>query len=163
VLSSTPPTPVGFAATLVHELQHTKLTALSEMMTLHHANNDARHFAPWRPDPRPYDGLVQGAYSHLALADFFQRHALADANPAHRESAWAQHARYREQVGSVLPTLVGSSDLTSRGRQFVDGMVAMYERMAEHPPPRDHAVRAHEHVRAARALWLQRHAAELRQ
>ncbi|WP_405885744.1 HEXXH motif-containing putative peptide modification protein [Streptomyces sp. NBC_01136] len=158
VLSSTPPSPTTFAATLVHELQHTKLAALSDMLTLHHAGPQARYFAPWRPDPRPYDGLLQGAYSHLALADFFQRRALVGTHPADRDSAWAQHARYREQVGAVLPALVGSGDLTGQGRRFVDQMVVVYERMAEHPAPRGQAARAAAYVRAARALWTQRHA-----
>ncbi|MFF6997267.1 HEXXH motif-containing putative peptide modification protein [Streptomyces sp. NPDC008313] len=163
VLSSTPPTPTGFAATLVHELQHTKLGALGDLVTLHHAGDEARYFAPWRSDPRPYGGLLQGAYSHLALADFFQRCALALGHPPHRESAWAQHARYREQVGAVLPAIVGSDDLTPQGRRFVDQMVAVYERLAEHPPPRGQTARAQEYVRAARGLWLQRHGGELRQ
>ncbi|MEV6586722.1 aKG-HExxH-type peptide beta-hydroxylase [Streptomyces acidicola] len=158
LLSSTPPTSAVFAATLVHELQHTKLSALSEAVTLHRAGPSERYFAPWRPDPRPYDGLLQGAYSHLALADFFQRCALDTPHPAHREPAWAQHARYREQVGAALPALVGSPDLTARGRRFVDQMVAVYERMAEHPPPRGHVARARAYVEATRALWTQRHA-----
>ncbi|MEU9289883.1 HEXXH motif-containing putative peptide modification protein [Streptomyces sp. NPDC048275] len=158
VLSSPPPTPTSFAATLVHELQHTKLAALSNMMTLHHASSQARYFAPWRPDPRPYDGLLQGAYSHLALADFFQRRALDTPHLTHRDFAWAQYARYQEQVGAVLPTLVGSGDLTVQGRRFVDQMVAVYERLAENPAPRGQAARAEAYVRAARALWTQRHA-----
>ncbi|WP_369249136.1 HEXXH motif-containing putative peptide modification protein [Streptomyces sp. R41] len=158
LLSSTPPTPMTFAATLVHELQHTKLAALSDMLTLHHAGTQARYFAPWRPDPRPYDGLLQGTYSHLALAEFFQRTALVTTHPAHRDAAWAQHARYREQVGAVLPTLVGSGDLTAQGRRFVDQMIAVYERLAEHPAPRGQTARAEAYIRAARALWTQRHA-----
>lgn len=157
VLSSPPATATAFAATLVHEIQHTKLAALGDMMTLHHSDDEARHFAPWRPDPRPYDGLLQGAYSHLALADFFQRTALAARHPADRDAAWARHARYQEQVGAVLPALVGSGDLTTRGRQFVDRMVEVYERLAEQPAPRGQTARATAYVRAARTLWTQRH------
>jgi HEXXH motif-containing protein len=155
VLSSTPPTAVTFAATLVHEMGHTKLAALSDMMTLHQAGPEARYFAPWRPDARPYDGLLQGTYSHLALADFFQRRALA-VNSTEREAAWAQHARYRAQVGAALPALVCSSDLTVRGRRFVDEMVSTYERMAADPAPRGHTARAQAYVKAVRALWTQR-------
>ncbi|MET7984734.1 MULTISPECIES: HEXXH motif-containing putative peptide modification protein [unclassified Streptomyces] len=158
VLSSAPATATAFAATLVHEIQHTKLAALSDMMTLHHATPAARHFAPWRPDPRPYDGLLQGAYSHLALADFFQRSALAATLPTRRDAAWERHARYQAQVGAVLPALVGSGDLTVRGRRFVDRMVEVYERLAEQPPPRGHAARAAAYVQAARTLWNRRHA-----
>jgi HEXXH motif-containing protein len=158
VLSSAPATATAFAATLVHELQHAKLAALSDVLTLHHGGPEARYFAPWRPDPRPYDGLLQGAYSHLALADFFQRSALATTSPARRDAAWSQHARYRQQVGAVLPALVGSGDLTPQGRRFVDQMVGVYERLADHPAPRGQTARAQAYVRAARALWTQRHA-----
>lgn len=158
LLSSTPPTSTIFAATLVHELQHTKLAALSDMAVLHHAQGHERYFAPWRPDPRPFDGLLQGAYSHLALADFFQRRALVTGHRVDGESAWAQHTRYREQVGAVLGPLVASPDLTSQGRRFVDQMVATYERMAQRPAPRGHVARARAYVDAARALWTQRHA-----
>ncbi|MEU6088033.1 HEXXH motif-containing putative peptide modification protein [Streptomyces sp. NPDC047085] len=154
LLSSAPATPVAFAATLVHELQHTKLAVLSEMVELHRAGPEARYFAPWRPDPRPYDGLLQGTYSHLALADFFQRRALAD--PARRESAWAEHARYHAQVGAALPALVGSPDLTPVGRRFVDGMVAVHERLATRPAPRGYTARAQAYVKAVRTLWTQR-------
>lgn len=157
LLCSTPPSPVAFAATLVHELQHAKLAALSDLTTLHRAGPEARYFAPWRPDPRPFDGLLQGAYAHLGLADFFQRRALT-ADPVHRESAWAQHARYRAQVGATLPALVGASHLTVPGRRFVDAMAAAYEDMAAHPAPRGHTVRAQAYLKAARTLWTRRQA-----
>ncbi|MFE4961764.1 aKG-HExxH-type peptide beta-hydroxylase [Streptomyces sp. NPDC056660] len=155
LLSSAPATPVAFAATLVHELQHTKLAALSEMVELHRAGPAARYFAPWRPDPRPYDGLLQGAYSHLALADFFQRRALT-VEPARSEGAWAQYARYHAQVGAALPALAASSDLTVVGRRFVDEMAVAHERLAAHPAPRGHTARAQAYVKAVRALWTQR-------
>ena len=158
VLSSTPADGTAFAATLVHEIQHTKLAALGDLVTLHHADARERYFAPWRPDPRPYDGLLQGAYSHLALADFFQRTARAAPSPLRREAAWAQHAHYQEQVRAALPALVGSGDLTPRGRRFVDRMVETCERLAEQPAPRDHTARATAYVRAARTLWARRHA-----
>lgn len=160
LLSSTPPDAVTLAATLVHELQHAKLAALSDLVTLHRAGPAARYFAPWRTDPRPYDGLLQGTYSHLAMAAFYQRRALVGGLPD-RDWAWAQHARYRAQVGAALPALVGSPDLTVRGRRFVDEMAATHERMAEHPAPRGHVARAQAYVASARALWAQRHASAL--
>ncbi|MGP2442709.1 aKG-HExxH-type peptide beta-hydroxylase [Streptomyces sp. JW3] len=160
LLSSTPPDPVTFAATLVHELQHAKLAALTDLVTLHRAGPEARYFAPWRPDPRPYDGLLQGTYSHLAMAAYYQRRALL-TRPPERDWAWSQHARYRAQVGAALPALVGSPDLTGPGRRFVDEMAAGYQRMADHPAPRDHTARARAYMKSARALWIQRHASAL--
>lgn len=156
LLASPPQDAVALAATLVHELHHAKLAALADLVTLHHAGPEARYFAPWKTGPRPYDALLQGVYSHLALADYFQHRALVAA-PPDAAYAWSRHARYRAQVKAALPALVGSPDLTVRGRRFVDEMAAAYERMAEHPAPRSHTARAEAYVKAARALWTQRH------
>ncbi|QNP75729.1 HEXXH motif domain-containing protein [Streptomyces roseirectus] len=156
LLSSRPTDPVAFASTLVHELHHAKLAALSTLLTLHQAGPEERYFAPWRQDPRPFDGLLQGAYSHLALADYHQRLALAD--PAHAERAWTEHARCHAMVGATLPALVGSPDLTVAGRLFADAMAGAWERMRDHPAPRGQRARAQAYVRAARTLWNQRHA-----
>ncbi|MEU6813521.1 HEXXH motif-containing putative peptide modification protein [Streptomyces sp. NPDC046860] len=154
LLSTTPATPAALAATLVHEMQHTKLAALGELVELHRAGPEARYFAPWRPDPRPYDGLLHGTYAHLALAGHFQRTALAE--PARREAAWAEHARYHAQVAAALPALAASPDLTEAGRRFVDGMAAAHERLSARPAPRGHTARAQAYVKAARTLWAQR-------
>ncbi|MET7673640.1 aKG-HExxH-type peptide beta-hydroxylase [Streptomyces seoulensis] len=154
LLSTTPATPTALAATLVHEMQHTKLAALGELVELHRAGPEARYFAPWRPDPRPYDGLLHGTYAHLALAGHFQRTALAE--PARREAAWAEHARYHAQVAAALPALVASPDLTPAGRRFVDGMAAAHERLSARPAPRGHTARAQAYVKAVRTLWAQR-------
>ncbi|MFG3047832.1 aKG-HExxH-type peptide beta-hydroxylase [Streptomyces sp. NPDC048241] len=154
LLSTTPATPTALAATLVHEMQHTKLAAFGELVELHRAGPEARYFAPWRPDPRPYDGLLHGTYAHLALADHFQRTALAE--PARREAAWAEHARYHAQVAAALPALVASPDLTPAGRRFVDGMAAAHERLSARPAPRGHTARAQAYVQAVRTLWAQR-------
>ncbi|MEU9346813.1 HEXXH motif-containing putative peptide modification protein [Streptomyces sp. NPDC048278] len=157
LLSSTPPTATTFAVTIVHEIQHTKLCVLSDMLVLHHAGPDESYFAPWRRDPRPYDGLLQGVYAHLAMADFFQQCALRSEDRGQREAAWSQHARYRAQVTAALPALVGSPHLTQQGEQFVDQIVATHERMAEHPAPREHTVRAQTHVKSAWDLWRRQH------
>ncbi|MFJ3232715.1 aKG-HExxH-type peptide beta-hydroxylase [Streptomyces sp. NPDC086787] len=162
VLSSTPPDATAFATTLVHELQHAKLSVLGQMLTLHHSDSRPRYFAPWRPEPRPYDALLQGAYAHLALADHFGHRALGAGDPVRRDRDWALFARYHEQVGAALPALAGSDDLTAPGRRFVEVMADTYDRMHDHPVPREHTVRAREYVRAARRLWTQRHPAQVR-
>ena len=156
VLSSQPATPAFLASTLVHELQHTKLAALAALTPMHHEDATPRHFAPWRSDPRPFDGLLQGAYSHLALADYWQRFALGAERLSHRDHAWAEHARCREQVGAVLPVLAGSGELTTEGRVLVNEMIAVYHRLADSPPPAGHLARAGAYVRTARMIWRQR-------
>ncbi|MEV7421560.1 HEXXH motif-containing putative peptide modification protein [Streptomyces sp. NPDC091212] len=156
VLSSKPATAALLASTLVHELQHTKLAALSALVPLHHEDATPRHFAPWRSDLRPFDGLLQGAYSHLALADYWQRLALGAERLSRRDLAWAEHARCREQVGAVLPVLAGSGALTREGRVLVNEMIAVYHRLADSPPPAGHRARAEAYVRTARMIWRQR-------
>ncbi|MFF2405790.1 aKG-HExxH-type peptide beta-hydroxylase [Streptomyces sp. NPDC058092] len=156
VLSSRPAAAAYFAATLVHELQHTKLAALGSLVPLHHEDTTPRHFAPWRPDPRPFDGLLQGAYSHLALADHWQRFALGARRVTHRDLAWSEHARCREQVGAVLPVLAGSAALTREGRVLVDEMITVYHRLDDCPPPTGHLARAQAYVSTAKVIWQQR-------
>ncbi|MEU8627063.1 HEXXH motif-containing putative peptide modification protein [Streptomyces sp. NPDC048669] len=156
VLSSKPATPAYFASTLVHELQHTKLAALGALVRLHHEDATPRHFAPWRSDPRPFDGLLQGAYSHLALADYWQRFALGARRVTHRDLAWAEHARCRQQVGAVLPVLAGSAGLTPEGRVLVNEMITVYHRLEDSPPPTGHLARAEAYVSTARVIWQQR-------
>ncbi|MET7496827.1 HEXXH motif-containing putative peptide modification protein [Streptomyces sp900116325] len=162
VLSSRPAGAAHLAATLVHELQHTKLAALSALVPLHHEDTAPRHFAPWRPDPRPFDGLLQGAYSHIALADYWQRFALGSERVTYtqRDLAWSEHARRREQVGAVLPVLAGSGALTSEGRVIVNEMITLYHRLADWPPPMGHVARARAYVSTARVIWQQRNHSE---
>ncbi|MFJ8887210.1 aKG-HExxH-type peptide beta-hydroxylase [Streptomyces sp. NPDC102402] len=156
VLSSRPGTSGYFASTLVHELQHTKLAALTALVPLHHEGPEARHFAPWRPDPRPFDGLLQGAVSHAALAGYWQRCALAAESAGERDLAWTEHARCHEQVGAVLPVLAGSGGLTREGRVVVNELISLYHRLAESPAPTGHQARARAYVGTARVIWQQR-------
>ncbi|MFG1809447.1 aKG-HExxH-type peptide beta-hydroxylase [Streptomyces sp. NPDC049040] len=153
LLSSTPRSGLELAATLVHELQHTKLLALSALTVLHTADDSPRYWAPWRPDPRPFDGLFQGAYAHLALADFHLRVALSGAVPAARDAAWADHCRCRQQVEAALPQLLGSSRLTAQGRTLVTAMAAHHARLKDHAPPDGHLARATAYVETARVIW----------
>ncbi|MEU9415406.1 HEXXH motif domain-containing protein [Streptomyces sp. NPDC048272] len=144
--------PPALAATLVHEVQHGKLTALADVLTLHTADRTPCHWAPWRSDPRPLDGLLHGAYAHLALAGYWQRAALYGAR-----GAWAQHARVRAQVAAVLPTLRGHPRLTTTGREFTDGMAAAERAMDELPPPGNQYATARRTLERERRAWCEKH------
>ncbi|RMI37667.1 aKG-HExxH-type peptide beta-hydroxylase [Streptomyces triticirhizae] len=158
VLASTPPSAALLAAGLTHELQHAKLAAVGALNPLHQQGPAARYWAPWRPDPRPFDGLLHGAYAHLALAGFWQRLALGLDDPGARDQAWAAHCRCHAQVGAVLPTLRAARRLTDDGRVFVEAMVEQHRGLGSPAPPAGHLVRARAYVETARALWLRRHA-----
>ncbi|MEV6956415.1 HEXXH motif domain-containing protein [Streptomyces sp. NPDC051183] len=144
--------PPALAATLVHEVQHGKLTALADVVTLHTADRTPRHWAPWRSDPRPLDGLLHGAYAHLALAGYWQRAALYGAR-----GAWAQHARIRAQVAAVLPVIRAHDQLTGAGREFADAMAAAERAMDELAPPGDQHAAARRAVDRERLDWCRAH------
>ncbi|MFJ5553023.1 aKG-HExxH-type peptide beta-hydroxylase [Streptomyces sp. NPDC093225] len=149
VRSQSPP---ALAATLVHEVQHGKLAALTDLVTLHTADRTPRHWAPWRSDPRPFEGLLHGTYAHLALARYWQRAALFGAR-----AAWATHARYRAQVAAVLPGLQDHPHLTPAGREFTRAMAEAEAAMDELPPPGDPYATARAALARERRAWLDRH------
>lgn len=155
VLARRQPSALRFAALLVHELAHNKLTALCDLAPLHTAGPERRHWAPWRPDPRPFDGLVQGVYAHLSLADFWQRAALADGLPDDgRELAWGEYATSVEQVRAVLPTIADSDQLTHAGGEFMMELAAKHAALRHVPPPPAHHARAVAELTARRAHWV---------
>ena len=65
------------AETLVHETQHLKLCALLDLVTLTRPDDGQRYYAPWRPDPRPASGLLQGAYAFLGVSGFWREQRRA--------------------------------------------------------------------------------------
>ncbi|MFD8012620.1 HEXXH motif domain-containing protein [Streptomyces sp. NPDC058955] len=123
LLTSLPPDPVTFAVTLVHEFQHTKLGALLHLLTLERDGGEERHHAPWRDDPRPLSGLLQGAYAFLGITDFWSRR-LDRIPPAERAPAEFEFALSRRQTREAVGTLAADPALTAHGRRFVAGMRA---------------------------------------
>lgn len=107
---SLPADPDMAAVTLAHEVQHTKLSALDEVIPLVDKNNDRTFPAPWRPDPRPALPLLHGIYAHLTVADFW------------RGRDEARFGRWRTAVVEAAATLLGSRLLTPAGELFVHGI-----------------------------------------
>ncbi|MFF9848679.1 aKG-HExxH-type peptide beta-hydroxylase [Streptomyces litmocidini] len=123
VLTSLPAEGRGMAETLVHELHHSKLATLHELVPLYGPGRDAVHRVGWRSDPRPIAGVLHGAYAHLALADLWRRAVTAEGVPtAWRTAAGQQFDDIHDQVGGALRILLESDELTVTGRQFVRHM-----------------------------------------
>ncbi|MBB4891330.1 HEXXH motif-containing protein [Streptomyces olivoverticillatus] len=123
VLATLPGTAADLADVLVHETQHSKLSVLHDLVPLFEAGPEAAYRVAWRADPRPFAGVVQGTYAHLALADFWARTArLRALTPTARRGAVTRRDSYRRQVAEALPILLESSELTPAGREFAVGM-----------------------------------------
>jgi HEXXH motif-containing protein len=119
IAMSTPGDPRSVAVTLAHELQHSKLSAVMDLVPLVSAGTGGRYYTPWRSDPRPFPGVLQGVYAHLAIADFWRRE-MTDGMFA----AQVEYARWRDAVASTATRLLDSDHLTDLGRRLVDGVLA---------------------------------------
>lgn len=115
-----PGAPEILALLLVHEFQHVKLGALLDLFDLYDTTDtEARHYAPWRPDPRPLEGLLQGTYAHIAVSEFWRiKRLMPDAGPADE----AQFARWRRHTDEAVAELLASGSLTPLGERFVRAM-----------------------------------------
>jgi uncharacterized protein len=115
-----PGDPAILALLLVHEFQHVKLGALLDLFDLYDTTDTAaRYYAPWRPDPRPLEGLLQGTYAHIAVTGFWRvKRLLAGAGTADE----AQFARWRRHTHEAVGELLASGSLTALGERFVRAM-----------------------------------------
>ncbi|MGH3403031.1 MAG: HEXXH motif domain-containing protein [Streptosporangiaceae bacterium] len=118
IATSLPPAPVIMAEILVHEFQHTKLCGLEDMMPFMEPC-DARVYAPWRPDPRPAGGVLQGVYAHLGIARFWGAQWRVETDPDDIVRAQAIFERWRSTIEPATATLLRTGCLTPVGTRFV--------------------------------------------
>lgn len=134
VLLTPPQDHVSLALTMLHEFQHGKLAALAHLVTLHDPDGEPRFYAPWRDDPRPIGALLQGAYAHLAVAEF-QREQSRRVGGEAKLLAQVQFAACRDDVREAIDQLARSGELTSMGERFVAGMSAALDGWRSDEPP----------------------------
>ncbi|MFC7549644.1 HEXXH motif domain-containing protein [Plantactinospora sp. GCM10030261] len=156
LIMSEPRDATELAVTLVHEFQHIKLGALLHLAPLHTGEPAQRLYAPWRDDPRPLGGLLQGVYAFAGITEFWRavRHlATGDASTL----AHFEFARWRRQVRTTLARIATLPQLTEVGRRLVAGLTATADRWhADHVPAQPLAA-AHDAVADHRARWRLHH------
>jgi uncharacterized protein len=123
------------AETLVHEAQHLKLCGLLDLVSLTGPEDGRRYYAPWRTDPRPLPGLLQGAYAFLGVGELWRRLRLSAAEDPVRRRGHQLFARWRDGVGLVVSTLLDSGQLTAAGREFVSQMAGVLAQWEREPVP----------------------------
>ncbi|MFF6784568.1 FxsB family cyclophane-forming radical SAM/SPASM peptide maturase [Streptomyces sp. NPDC012510] len=120
-----PRTAEDLAMLLIHEYQHVKLGAMLDMFDLLDGLDERRYRVLWRPDPRPLDAIVQGAYAHLAVADVWRirvRRGAAGVGTALYERSLVEADTWRRAVLDALDTVAGTGSLTAMGHRFVRGL-----------------------------------------
>jgi HEXXH motif-containing protein len=158
IATSWPPDEVTLAETLVHEFQHVKLCGLLDMVPLA-ASGEQRVYAPWRQDPRPSGGLLQGVYAHLGIARFWQAQQHAEADPDGLLRAQVLFARWRPAIGETVQTLLDSGSLTLAGVRFAELLRAQGQQLMGAPVPAEAAQIAAEVALDHRLTWQLRHVA----
>lgn len=123
--SSVPDTAPLCAATLAHELQHSKLSALMHLYPLHEPAPPGApqrlYYAPWRDDPRPLGGMLQGAYAFTAVARFWSACAARLAGPDGGLAAF-ESALWLGRLTEVVPALATDPALTAAGRDALQAL-----------------------------------------
>jgi HEXXH motif-containing protein len=145
----------SLAVTLAHEVQHMKLSAVLDMVPLTRPDDGSRYYAPWREDPRPASGLLQGSYAYLGVTGFW-RHQRAAAGAAD-SVADTEFARWRNAAALGCATLQASGQLTEDGERFVRTMAATLRPWLDEPVPGSARRAAAEENERHRAGWADRH------
>jgi HEXXH motif-containing protein len=118
VATSLPPSAVIMAETLVHEFQHVKLGGLLDMVPLVEPCAE-RGYAPWREDPRPMGGILQGLYAFTGIVRFWGAQRRLATEPDEVLRASVLYERWRLAIELVSGTLLDSGSLTPAGVRFV--------------------------------------------
>jgi uncharacterized protein len=155
IAMSDPADPVSLAVTLTHEVQHVKLSALLDLIQLTSPDGDARFYAPWREDPRPASGLLQGTYAYLGVTGFWRRQRAVgplDGQAAGPLNADVEFTRWRQAAADGAATLLSSGQLTAAGTDFVRGIATTLAAWLDERVP----LHAREQAAAANARHLAR-------
>ncbi|MBR8743012.1 HEXXH motif domain-containing protein [Nocardiopsis sp. MG754419] len=155
---SRPEGAVPFALTFAHEVQHAKLTALLDLVALTRSEDGSRYYAPWRPDPRPASGLLQGVYAHLGVAGFWRRHRHVTAGEEARR-AHVEFAHWRRSTVDAARALADSGRLTTEGRRFLALTDRTLRDWCEEPVPDEAERAARDAARRHLARWRARNGA----
>jgi uncharacterized protein len=129
-----PPTGADLALLIIHEFQHVKLGALIDMLDLYDRGERRLFYAPWREDPRPLVGLLQGTYAHIGVTDYWRLRRHQVAGPDASDAA-ELFARWRMMTVEAIGTLAESGALTPLGTRFVQGMRATVQPWLDEPVP----------------------------
>lgn len=129
VMISEPPDVVTTAVSLIHEYQHIKLGALLHLIPLTKQDDGSLYYAPWRDDPRPLGGLIQGIYAFFGIARFWRtRLDNVDDDLAAFEYAYAL-----QQTAESVHIGLSAPGLTEDGCRLLDGLREQIEQWLAEP------------------------------
>lgn len=129
IMASMPDDPAQLAATLVHETQHVILGAMTHLFRFVDEAHGPAVYAPWRDDPRPLSGMLQGSYAFVGVTDHYRQ----SPEPIDQ----FEFALWRRQLNRVLTDLGGDKRLSEHGHELIAGLAATVAKWADTPVPQD--------------------------
>jgi HEXXH motif-containing protein len=147
------------AETLLHEAQHIKLSALLDLVSLCKPDDGQRYYAPWREDPRPASGLIQGADAFMGVSGYWRRQCAVAPEPEVRERAASNFARWRDGAALVCDTLLSSEQLTHEGVEFTCEMSRLLAAWQREPVSAEALVVARDKADRHATQWQADHGA----
>lgn len=146
----------ALAATLIHEFQHIVLGSLLHMIRIHEDDPRERFYVPWRDDPRPLSGTMQGLYAFTAVTKFWRSLARPGTEGMARRAAF-EFALWRDHTWRVLGAVRHDHALTAAGRRLLDWLASQLRRWRADPVPDDVAELAATVAADHRAGWRTRY------
>ncbi|MFD7405190.1 HEXXH motif domain-containing protein [Streptomyces sp. NPDC059866] len=156
--ASEPDDAVQLAVTLVHEFQHTKLGGLlhlTPLVTRGADNGTELWYAPWRDDPRPLEGLLQGIYAFVGITRFWRAHRRAAG--ARTATAHFEFALWRAHVTTAMEQVHRHPRLTPLGITLLDTLRDHCAKWLAEPVPEDQLAAARLCVADHVARWRAHH------
>jgi HEXXH motif-containing protein len=148
-----PDSDASMAAALLHEFQHSKLAALSELVPLV-ADDTTDLYSPWRTEPRPASAVLHGAFAHAAVALLWSRLAARwQGGPA--AQAWTEAELARAQTLLACADLAACDRLSPAGLRFVSLLHRCTRHLAAAPSPGARR-QAQDRLAAHRSDWNRR-------
>jgi hypothetical protein len=97
--------------------------------------SEQRAYAPWRDDPRPLAGILQGVYAFTGIVRFWDAQRQLETEPDLILRANVLYERWRLTIGFVTDDLLESGSLTPRGTDFVTILRKHGQRAETRPVP----------------------------
>lgn len=116
-------TPVQVADSLMHEGAHNRLWPVFEFDPLIAGADSAVHPSPWRRDPRPLKGLLNGVHAFANVCLYYQR--LARAVPDARQIAEQKLEFHSPRVRQAWQYLRGRAEPTPLGALLFNQLEAL--------------------------------------
>ncbi|WP_330252126.1 HEXXH motif domain-containing protein [Nocardia sp. NBC_00565] len=151
VYTTAPADPCQLALSLIHEIQHTKFTLLTDQVVLVDPDPACHFYAPWRDDPRPIFGLLHGIYAFFGVTDFWRVHRHADCHRS--QQAHVDFELWRIQVEAAMTHASTSGLLTDSGAQFIDTLRAGMRPWSSEDVSAEARLAASEASAAHRTFW----------